>query len=328
MMGDRHHLRAQGVAWEAPLQVLRSRQSPATRAQAIDRQRRRGRVRHRPYDPPPAPTCRIGVEREVRHITQSQTSELKTPRNRLARKSRPVLDAPESLLFGGGDHPPVDDQRGSRVGMVRVEPKNDQRLRHTNPLAVRAPASVRLRRCMTHRQTSSGQRLRGLAKTSDSRFLRLKGTSPLPSPATSIRVEGRQRLPRPRSELEGDRRSIPHACAARRRLQPSFAFSMRPVPTASWNRAILTSPPAAAGGAIVAHPAEELAGPDAMNSTSSSSPLRRLLASTQRSAQPGAREGTPRLRTSRGGMAAQPASAWAPPPLLAHDATASEASHP
>src|SRR5688500_5629946 len=65
----------------------------------------------------------VPADGNVRYLISPDPADFETACNRLCRKSRPVLDAPEPLLFDGNYELAVAQENGRAVGVVRVDSK-------------------------------------------------------------------------------------------------------------------------------------------------------------------------------------------------------------
>lgn len=68
----------------------------------------------------------IAVERDVTDISEGNLRLGEAVSDCLGGKSRPVLDAPEAFLFGGGNNLAVAHEASRRVAVVGVEAENEQ----------------------------------------------------------------------------------------------------------------------------------------------------------------------------------------------------------
>jgi hypothetical protein len=76
----------------------------------------------------------ILIDRDVLYIGQLQTRLKQTIFDGLRRKTRPMFDAPKSLLFCGRHEFAIANQCGCRIGMEGVQTEND----HFRPFAATA----------------------------------------------------------------------------------------------------------------------------------------------------------------------------------------------
>ena len=125
MMLDGVEFAAKPLARKGSVEKFGNSRAAAAIAQPIEDQpgtRRMGCEIGEPAQPVGAP---ILIDCDMRDIVQPQPRFPQAISDRLGRKSGPVLDAPEALLFSRGQEHAVADERRRGIAVKRVESEDD-----------------------------------------------------------------------------------------------------------------------------------------------------------------------------------------------------------